>query len=92
MEIRENVIEWITGSNTVTVTISQKRHQSKIRRLAEKHPDDVDILTDNNGDCIVAHIPLKYIHIFASESHLTEEQRKANGERLKKLRQTKSEK
>lgn len=92
MEIRENVIEWITGSNTATVTISQKKYQSKIRRLAEKYPDDVNILTDNNGDCIVAHMPLKYIHIFASESHLTEEQRKANGERLKKLRQTKNKK
>jgi len=61
--MRENVIEWMTGDDTITVTVSQKRFISKIRKLAEKHPESVRILAENRDGSIFAHLPLKSLKL-----------------------------
>lgn len=79
--IDENVIEWVNGSDTATVNFSQVKYQSKIRKMAEKFPDKVKIVSDK---CvIVAHIPVKAIKLSIVERELTDEQRTALGERLR---------
>ena len=59
---RENVIGWYKDSEIATVTFSQGRYISKIKKLAEKYPDDVKILENSNGT-ILAYVPVKAIHI-----------------------------
>ena len=78
---QENVIEFLKDSKVATVTFSQVRYISKIEKLAEKYPDDVQIVHRNKGS-IVAHIPTSYIKINNRTRDLSEEERKAIGERL----------
>jgi hypothetical protein len=86
---RENVIGWYKDSEIATVTFSQRRYISKIKKLAEKYPDDVKILENADGT-ILAYIPVKAIHI--SITQMSEERKKAMGERLKKARVTRKKK
>ena len=54
---QENVIEFLKDAKTATVTFSQGRYISKIKKLAEKHPDEVEIIAVNKNS-IMAHIPV----------------------------------
>lgn len=62
-ELRENCIEWLNGQNVVSVTLSQKRLISKVKKMAEKHPDLVTILAENEDGSIFAHLPLKAVKL-----------------------------
>lgn len=62
-EIRENVIEWITGDNRITVSLTQKRFINRVKMLAEKHPELVDIVAENRDGSLCAHLPLKALHL-----------------------------
>jgi hypothetical protein len=81
---RENVIGWYKDSEIATVTFSQGRYISKIKKLAEKYPDDVKILENSDGT-ILAYIPVKAIHISIRNTEMSDEQKKAASERLKKM-------
>ena len=59
---RDNSVEWYTGQTIITATFSQRKWINKIRRLAEKHPDEVKIDIEN-PDSIVVHMPIGYIKI-----------------------------
>ena len=83
--LRENCIEWVTGSSVATVGLTQGRFQSKVRKLAEKYPDDVKIVQDK--DVLVAHIPAKAIKLSIVERNFTEEEKQVARARLSKMRQ-----
>lgn len=80
---RENAIEWINGQSRVTVTLSQGRYISKIKKLAEKFPEEVEIIKENADGTILAHIPLNYIKINRASRDLTEEERGELAERAR---------
>lgn len=85
----EFAIEWLKGQKeaTVTLPVSSKLGR-KLLRLAESHPDEVKILSTNNGKVILAHIPISFIKIMPpAKRTLTEEQRKALSDRLKAMRE-----
>ena len=42
----ENVIEFMTNGTRATLSFSQGRYKSAIRKLAEKHPEDCRIIAD----------------------------------------------
>lgn len=84
---QENVISWLKNGDTATVTFTQGRFISKIYKLAEKFPEDVKIVAENknkegNVSSIVAHIPTHYLNISNRKRELSDEERKAIGERL----------
>lgn len=81
MEFKENNIEWITGEDTIAVTLTSQRHITRIRKLAEKKPDEVKIVANKDGS-IYATMPLSYLK-FNAPLTLTDEQRKNAAERLK---------
>ena len=85
---QENVIEWIRGDKEVTVTFcNNNKYKSKVQKLAEEYPDEVQIVATNNDGSIVAHLPLSYIRISHPPKRvLTDEQKKEIGERFKKYR------
>lgn len=85
----ENVIEWINGDDRVTVTLSQRKHISKVKKLADKFPDDIEISHENKDGSIVAHLPLRAIKIsFTPKRELTEEQKEVMRERLRLARES----
>ena len=61
--LQENLIEWITGSKTATVTFSQKKFINRIKQMAKKHPELAEIVAENEDGSITAHIPVKAIHL-----------------------------
>ena len=78
----ENVISWIRNAEMATVSFSQGRYVTKIKKMAEKHPDKVQIVSENKDGTILAHIPVKAIKINIIEgrefSEEEKEQRIAN--------------
>lgn len=81
----ENNIEFTQNSKTATVYFAQGRYISKIKKLKEKYPDEVIICVENDDGSIVAHIPTKWIKISPCKREISEEQRQAAAERLKKF-------
>jgi len=59
---RENCIEWITGQDRITVSVTQKKYVNKVKRLAKMHENDVDFIENTDGS-IVAHLPLKALKL-----------------------------
>lgn len=81
----ENVIEFMTNGTRATLSFSQGRYKSAIRRLAEKHPEDCRIIADNEDGSICAHVPVSWLRISPPRQY-TEEQRQQMGERLRQNR------
>ena len=81
---RENCIEWITGENTITLSISQKKFIKKVEALCKKHSDKAKIITYNNDGSILAKLPLKALKLSIIEKELTDEQREEMAEKAKK--------
>lgn len=76
-DLRENCIYWLDGDKVATVNVnSNSRYASRIRKMAEKYPDDVHIFSD--GDYMVACVPTKAIKISIIEGReMTEERKQA---------------
>lgn len=72
-EYSENVIEWVKDAKKATLTLSQRRTISRVKRLAEKYPDKCQILAENKDGSIYAHIPVIWIKINPPKE-LTDEQ------------------
>lgn len=81
---RDNSIEWLTGDDGVTVTFSQRKYISLIKKFAEERPDEVIIVHENKDGSIVAHLPLSYIKI-SKKREVSEERKEAASERFKKM-------
>ena len=87
----ENVIEWLKFADKATVSFSSKKYINKIRELARRYPEEVEIVADYE-DSIVAYIPTSYIHINRMKRELTEEQKESLKERANQMRRQKNEK
>lgn len=78
-----NTIEWIKDAPKATLSLSQRGMITKIKRLAEKRPDECQILAENKDGSICAHIPVSWIKINLP-MNLSEEQRKKQAERMRR--------
>ena len=79
----ENVIEFLKDESQATVTFSQGRYISRIKKFAAERPEECKIVAENKDGTICAHIPVSWIKIAPPrEVKLTEEQRQALAERL----------
>lgn len=81
----ENCIEFLKDQKRTTVTFSQGRYITRIKKLAEKYHEECEIVAINKipgeGEVICAHVPTAWIKIQPGMD-LTEEQRKTIGEKL----------
>lgn len=82
----ENCIEFLNNQHQITVSFCMRKWVNKIKRLKEKHPDDVIIIAENEDGSICAKLPIKYLKISAPKK-VSEEQRQAASERFKKTRE-----
>jgi len=88
-ENKENCIEWLTGQDKCSCTISHQKYISKIKNLAEKCPDDVKIIAENDDGTIYVRMPLKYAIKFSKPKtvNLTDEQKEECAERMRRARE-----
>lgn len=59
----ENCIEFLRDAKRAMVTLTQGRYITKVKKLAEKHPDKCQIVAENRDGSILAHIPVSWIKI-----------------------------
>ena len=84
--MNEFAIEWIKGRDWAGVTApSHTRLKSRILKLAEQNPDEVQVLAENVDGSIFAHVSVKYIKI-SPPRKMSEEQKAAAAERMRKGR------
>ena len=62
-DLKENVIEWFTGSKRCTVTFSQKKFINRIKNMVKKGEPEDEIVAENQDGSITAHIPLRAVHL-----------------------------
>ena len=88
--MNEFCIEWTRGNKTASVTApNSTRIKSRILKLKESHPDEIEILAENEDGSIFAHVPTKWIKINPPvQRELTDEQRAEIGERFRKYRES----
>lgn len=84
MENKENCIEWFTGNKAATLSLTSRKHITKIKKLKDAHPEAVELIENKDGS-ICAYVPLSYIKISAPRQ-LSEEQKKAASRRLRDFR------
>ena len=86
MENNENMVEFISGTRTATVTFTNAKHIRKIKELYETHKEDFKFFKENKDGSICAKIPLKWVRLSAGRTgtsrEMTEEQKEALRQRL----------
>lgn len=83
--MNEFAIEWIKGRDYAGVTVpSGTALKSKLMRYADERPDEVKLMVENNDGSAFFHIPINYIKV-SPPRKVSDEQRKAAGERFKKM-------
>ena len=80
----ENVIEFLENQQQATVTFSQGRYKTRIRKLVEARPEECQIVAENKDGSICAHIPTTWVRI-APPPVRTEAQREASRRNALKL-------
>lgn len=84
---RENCIEWLTGQDRITVSLTQKRYITRVKKLAKQHEKDVDFIENEDGS-IVAHLPLTALKLsIVLGRERTEEEKAAGAEALRRWRE-----
>lgn len=93
MENTENVLEFISGTRTVTVSFTNKKHINRIKKLYEERKDDFKYFVENPDGSVCAKLPLKWVRINPGSKNgrvMTEEQKEAARIRLQKARENKN--
>lgn len=83
--MKENCIEWLTGQDTISLTLTQTKYINKVKKLKEKYPDLVQIIAINNDGSMFAKLPLKSLKLsIYPPKEIGEEYRKKLLKALKK--------
>lgn len=80
----ENVIEFLGNQQQATVTFSQGRYKTRIRKLAEARPEECQIVAESADGSICAHIPTAWVRIAPSPTR-TEAQKEASRQNMLKI-------
>lgn len=83
----ENVIEFLDSENEAMLTLSKQRYISRVKKLKESHPNEVDI-TENVDGTIFAKVPVRWIKINPTKA-VSEEQRRRSRENIMKMWESK---
>lgn len=86
MELKENNIEFLTGYNTATVTFSNRRHITRIKKLYAQRGDEFISYHENADGSICATLPLSWVKINPGAKHdPSKPKRQMSEEQKKKL-------
>lgn len=85
MYLNETSLSHDGGSKVWHVTASESWSISKLRKLAEQHPDEVKIYHENDDGSILVELPRNYVKFSAPKRmNLTDEQRVELAEKARK--------
>lgn len=87
--MRENVFEFYKDESRMTVTLSQGRYISRFKELAEKHPEEVDYIINEDGT-LFGHMPVSFLRLNPPYS-LSDEEKLRRAENLRKFRESRNE-
>lgn len=82
----ENVIEWLRGGKTATLSLTQGRTITRIMKLAKSRLEECRIIAENVDGSIVARVPVGWIKI-SPIREVSEEQKEAARVRMKEMRE-----
>ena len=82
----ENCVEFLNNQKTMTDSFCSQKWITKIKKLSQSNPNDVEIIAENKDGSICAKLPIKYLKISAPRK-VSDEQRQKASERFKKLRE-----
>ena len=82
----ENVIEWLRGGKTATISLTQGRTITRVMKLAKSRPEECRIIAENADGSIVARVPVGWIKI-SPIREVSEEQKEAARVRMKEMRE-----
>lgn len=93
---KENCIEFMTGEKYCTVSLTNRRHINRIKKLYEERKNEFQYLKENQDGSICAKIPLRWLKINAGSlnterKELTEEEKRAFVERTQAARAKKNQ-
>lgn len=89
--MNEFSIEWTKDRNYAGVTVpSGTALKSKLMRYAQERPDEVKLMAENKDGSAFFHIPISYVKV-SPPRKVSEAQREAAGERLRKMWEEKRE-
>lgn len=84
----ENVIEWGRNKKIATLSLSQRSVITKVKRLAEKYPEEVQIIAENKDGSLYAHMPVNFAIRIGRPAQKSEKQREAARLSISKIRQS----
>jgi len=87
MDNNENMIEFISGARTATVTFTNRKHISRIKKLYEERGDEFKYYHENEDGSVCAKLPLKWIKVNAGSKPGTREKREMTDEQKQALRE-----
>jgi len=87
MENNENMIEFISGTRTATVSFTNQKHINRMKKLYEERKDEFKYFKENQDGSICAKIPLKWIKVNAGALPGTGKKRDMTEEQKEELRQ-----
>lgn len=73
-EIKETVFSYVDVDQVASLTTYEKKWINKIHALAEKYPDQVRIVAENDDGTICAHVPKKWFK-FSPPRQVSEKQK-----------------
>ena len=89
--MNEFAIEWTKDRDYAGVTVpSGTALKSKLMRYAKERPDEVKLMAENKDGSAFFHIPISYVKV-SPPRKVSEEQKKAAGERFRKMWEEKRE-
>ena len=88
-DLRENCIYWLDGDKEATINVNgRSRYATRLRKLANDYPEEVKILSDEDGRYLVACIPVKAVKINIVKREMTDEQKQRLVQTLAKTRES----
>lgn len=90
----ETACGYLSEDHVLWVSSDDPKWKGRLLKLAEEYPDDVTIVRrpEDNDGCIYLKCPSTWLRIAPPKKvNLSDEQRAAFGERMKKIRKEKSE-
>lgn len=86
-DIKETSIDRIQGETSCSVFTSELKFINQIKKWAQKHPDKVSIIAENNDGSILAHVPNEWFNFVGPKKqyNLSQEQREARAARMREL-------
>lgn len=86
-DIKETSIERIQGESFCTVFTAELKFVNQLKKWAQKQPEKVSIVVENDDGSILAHVPNEWFNFVGPKKqyNLSQEQREARAARMREL-------